>query len=155
MLGALHVPYCGSTKADSMNGVLPVARKQAIKIKVSLPIFQSARLAVHQALAMSDLSTGRTCRFGDYRKDDPQSFVLHENMSFFPQFMFNLRRSQFVQVQGCLTPRVLQASSVHACICSWQLHLHVHGVAAAAAAAAAAGNSLTVRLWQLLTLLGP
>ncbi|KAK3267011.1 hypothetical protein CYMTET_24406, partial [Cymbomonas tetramitiformis] len=37
-------------------------------------------------------------RFGEFRKDDPQSFQLAPNMSIFPQFMFNLRRSQFVQV---------------------------------------------------------
>jgi protein transport protein SEC23 len=39
-----------------------------------------------------------SARFGDYRKDDPTSFLLSPNMSFFPQFLFNLRRSQFVQV---------------------------------------------------------
>eukprot|EP00850_Spirogloea_muscicola_P001226 SM000004S15096 [mRNA] locus=s4:1232983:1238730:+ [translate_table: standard] len=37
-------------------------------------------------------------KFGDYRKDDPASFSLSPNFSIFPQFMFNLRRSQFVQV---------------------------------------------------------
>jgi len=41
----------------------------------------------------------RLCsRFGDYRKDDPQSFQLAPMFSIYPQFMFNLRRSQFVQV---------------------------------------------------------
>ncbi|KAL8486931.1 hypothetical protein ACS0TY_023574 [Phlomoides rotata] len=41
----------------------------------------------------------RLCsRFGDYRKDDPASFTLSSNFSLFPQFIFNLRRSQFVQV---------------------------------------------------------
>ncbi|CAK7328530.1 unnamed protein product [Dovyalis caffra] len=41
----------------------------------------------------------RLCsRFGEYRKDDPTSFTLNSFFSFFPQFMFNLRRSQFVQV---------------------------------------------------------
>ncbi|KAJ1685680.1 hypothetical protein LUZ63_017070 [Rhynchospora breviuscula] len=46
-----------------------------------------------------DRSLIRLCsRFGDYRKDDPASFNLHSNFSLFPQFMFNLRRSQFVQV---------------------------------------------------------
>ncbi|KAI0522984.1 hypothetical protein KFK09_005373 [Dendrobium nobile] len=41
----------------------------------------------------------RLCsRFGDYRKDDPSSFIINPNFSIFPQFMFNLRRSQFVQV---------------------------------------------------------
>lgn len=46
-----------------------------------------------------DRSLIRLCsRFGDYRKDDPTSFVINPNFSIFPQFMFNLRRSQFIQV---------------------------------------------------------
>ncbi|KNA14356.1 hypothetical protein SOVF_108180 [Spinacia oleracea] len=41
----------------------------------------------------------RLCsKFGDYRKDDPTSFTLNPCFSLFPQFLFNLRRSQFVQV---------------------------------------------------------
>ncbi|CAA0840401.1 Sec23/Sec24 protein transport family protein [Striga hermonthica] len=41
----------------------------------------------------------RLCsKFGDYRKDDPASFTLNPCFSLFPQFMFNLRRSQFLQV---------------------------------------------------------
>lgn len=36
-------------------------------------------------------------RFGNFRKDDPSSFSLSTNLAIFPQFMFNLRRSQFVQ----------------------------------------------------------
>ena len=41
----------------------------------------------------------RMCsRFGDYRSEDPSSFQLSQQMSIYPQFMFNLRRSQFVQV---------------------------------------------------------
>lgn len=43
----------------------------------------------------------RLCsRFGDYRKDDPASFQLSPQLSIYPQFMFNFRRSQFVQVFG-------------------------------------------------------
>ncbi|GMH18623.1 hypothetical protein Nepgr_020464 [Nepenthes gracilis] len=37
-------------------------------------------------------------KFGDYRKEDPASFTLNPFFSLLPQFMFNLRRSQFVQV---------------------------------------------------------
>ncbi|CAN8283813.1 unnamed protein product [Cochlearia groenlandica] len=37
-------------------------------------------------------------RFGDYKKGDPSSFSLSPHLSFFPQFVFHLRRSQFVQV---------------------------------------------------------
>lgn len=41
-----------------------------------------------------------SARFGEYRKDDPHSFSLRQEMEFYPQFMFNLRRSQFVQFFG-------------------------------------------------------
>lgn len=37
-------------------------------------------------------------RFGDFQKESPSSFSLSPRLSIFPQFMFNLRRSQFVQV---------------------------------------------------------
>jgi len=41
----------------------------------------------------------RLCsRFGQYTKDDASSFSLSNNFSIFPQFMFHLRRSQFLQV---------------------------------------------------------
>ena len=41
----------------------------------------------------------RLCsRFADYRKDDPSSFRLEKNFTLYPQFMFHLRRSQFLQV---------------------------------------------------------
>nr|GMD62520.1 protein transport protein SEC23 [Ipomoea batatas]GMD71748.1 protein transport protein SEC23 [Ipomoea batatas] len=39
-------------------------------------------------------------RFGDYQKDSPSSFSLSPRFSIFPQFLFHLRRSQFVQVFG-------------------------------------------------------
>ncbi len=44
--------------------------------------------------------TRTTHRFAEYRKDDPSSFMLQPNLQYFPQFLFNLRRSQFVQVFG-------------------------------------------------------
>lgn len=37
-------------------------------------------------------------KFGEYAKDDPNSFRLAENFSLYPQFMYHLRRSQFLQV---------------------------------------------------------
>lgn len=41
----------------------------------------------------------RLCqKFADYRKDDPSTFRLSQNFSLYPQFMFHLRRSQFIQV---------------------------------------------------------
>lgn len=41
----------------------------------------------------------RLCqRFGEFRKDIPDSFQLSPTFSMFPQFIFHLRRSQFIQV---------------------------------------------------------
>lgn len=41
----------------------------------------------------------RLCqKFAQYRKDDTTSFQLAQNFSLYPQFMFHLRRSQFLQV---------------------------------------------------------
>jgi hypothetical protein len=41
----------------------------------------------------------RQCqKFAEYRKDDAGSFQLGPQFSIYPQFMFHLRRSQFLQV---------------------------------------------------------
>jgi len=37
-------------------------------------------------------------KFGDFNKDDPSSFRFSDQFSMYPQFMFHLRRSQFLQV---------------------------------------------------------
>lgn len=66
-----------------------------------------ARIAVFKAdvddgpdvLRWVDRMLIRLCsRFADYRKDDPTSFRLDKNFTLYPQFMFHLRRSQFLQV---------------------------------------------------------
>ncbi|KAG8311030.1 Protein transport protein Sec23A [Homalodisca vitripennis] len=47
----------------------------------------------------ADRTLIRLCqKFGEYSKDDPNSFRLPENFSLYPQFMYHLRRSQFLQV---------------------------------------------------------
>lgn len=67
-----------------------------------------ARLACHRAQTESngpdvlrwlDRNLIRLCqRFGEFRKDSPESFQLSPLYSMFPQFIFHLRRSQFIQV---------------------------------------------------------
>lgn len=57
---------------------------------------QNQAYLVHLSACLS--SCRPACRFAEYRKDDPASFLLHQNLSYFPQFMFNMRRSPFVQV---------------------------------------------------------
>ncbi|VEU37996.1 unnamed protein product [Pseudo-nitzschia multistriata] len=67
----------------------------------------TARLAVHQTdtdelsdvLRWLDRSLIRLCaKFAQYRPDDPSSFNLTPEFSMYPQFMFHLRRSQFLDV---------------------------------------------------------
>uniref|UniRef100_G3VJ41 Protein transport protein SEC23 n=1 Tax=Sarcophilus harrisii TaxID=9305 RepID=G3VJ41_SARHA len=66
-----------------------------------------ARLAVYRAeteegpdvLRWLDRQLIRLCqKFGEYHKDDPNSFRFSETFSLYPQFMFHLRRSPFLQV---------------------------------------------------------
>ena len=46
-----------------------------------------------------DKSLVRLCqKFGEFHPNNPESFRLKESFSMFPQFLFNLRRSQFIQV---------------------------------------------------------
>ncbi|KAJ3529837.1 hypothetical protein NMY22_g8833 [Coprinellus aureogranulatus] len=45
----------------------------------------------------------RIAKFTDYRKGDPTSFHLTDNFSIYPQFMFHLHRSQFLQVSNNLS----------------------------------------------------
>lgn len=66
-----------------------------------------ARMAVYKTenedsfdiLRWVDRMLIRLCsRFAEYSKDNPESFALSPNFSLYPQFMFNLRRSQLLQV---------------------------------------------------------
>lgn len=65
-----------------------------------------ARLSVHKCqseeladvIRWLDRSLIRLCtKFASYRKDDPSSFRLSPEFSIYPQFMFHLRRSKFLQ----------------------------------------------------------
>lgn len=64
-----------------------------------------ARYSVHKTLSEESIDVIRwldrmliklVARFAEYKKDDPSSFKLSREFSLFPQFMFYLRRSQFL-----------------------------------------------------------
>lgn len=58
-----------------------------------------------------DRSLIRLCaKFAQYVKDKPESFRLAEEFSMYPQYMFHLRRSQFLQ--ACVL-EVLLLCAVH------------------------------------------
>ncbi|KAJ4722587.1 Protein transport protein SEC23 [Melia azedarach] len=69
-----------------------------------------ARLAIHRAETcysrdvvrwLDDTLIRFASKFGDYMQEDPSSFRLSSNFSLYPQFMFYLRRSQFIDVFNC------------------------------------------------------
>ncbi|XWS53877.1 hypothetical protein CRYUN_Cryun10bG0038100 [Craigia yunnanensis] len=66
-----------------------------------------ARLAIHRVETchardvirwLDDTLICFASKFGDYVQEDPSSFHLSSNFSLYPQFMFYLRRSQFLDV---------------------------------------------------------
>jgi protein transport protein SEC23 len=75
---------------DQETAAALVARQAAHKLEVEEP---------YDVLRWADrLLIRLVSKFADYRKDDPTSLRLAQKFTLFPQFMFHLRRSHFVQV---------------------------------------------------------
>ncbi|TQE10384.1 hypothetical protein C1H46_003981 [Malus baccata] len=74
-------------------------QEAAAVVMARLVSFKMETEAEFDPIRWLDKSLIHMCsRFGDYQKDSPSSFSLSPRFSIFPQFMFHLRRSQFVQV---------------------------------------------------------
>jgi protein transport protein SEC23 len=97
------VTTIGGPWHNDPNNVMPVARsfdQEAATVLV-------ARLAVDKVnvveesgdiLRWLDRSLIRLCaKFAEYQKDQPNTFRLSPEFSLYPQFMFHMRRSQFLQ----------------------------------------------------------
>ncbi|KAJ2081905.1 GTPase-activating protein S23 [Coemansia sp. RSA 988] len=64
-----------------------------------IAVYRAEQEEVGDVLRWLDRMLIRLCqKFGDYRRDDPASFRLAPSFSIYPQFMYHLRRSQFLQV---------------------------------------------------------
>ncbi|CAN0391568.1 unnamed protein product, partial [Hapterophycus canaliculatus] len=60
---------------------------------------EEVRACVADIMRWLDRSLIRLCaKFAQYTKDTPMSFRLANEFSMYPQYMFHLRRSQFLQV---------------------------------------------------------
>ena len=74
-------------------------QEAAAVLMARIAVFKSEIDDGPDVLRWTDRMLIRLCqKFADYRKDDPSSFRLAENFGIYPQFMFHLRRSQFLQV---------------------------------------------------------
>ncbi|XP_049822494.1 protein transport protein Sec23A-like [Aethina tumida] len=74
-------------------------QEAAAVLMARMAIFTSEYDDPANVLLWLDRMLIRLCeKFGDYIKDDPNSFQMRENFSLYPQFMYHLRRSQFLRV---------------------------------------------------------
>lgn len=93
---------CGPWHSDP-NDATPIGRsfdqEAAAVLMARLASFRTDTDDVADVLRYVDRSLIRlAAKFADYRKDEPSSFRLSAEFSMYPQFMFHLRRSQFLQL---------------------------------------------------------
>jgi len=74
-------------------------QEAAAVLTARMAVAQTEKDEVADVLRWVDRSLIRLCaKFAEYTPDDPQSFRLSPEFSLYPQFMFHLRRSQFLQL---------------------------------------------------------
>ncbi|XP_071497657.1 protein transport protein Sec23A-like [Diadema antillarum] len=74
-------------------------QEAAAVLMARLAVFRASNEEGADVLRWLDRMLIRLCqKFGEYHKDNPESFRLAQEFSLYPQFMFHLRRSQFLQV---------------------------------------------------------
>mmetsp|Transcript_42666 Transcript_42666/g.101302 ORF Transcript_42666/g.101302 Transcript_42666/m.101302 type:complete len:757 (+) Transcript_42666:368-2638(+) len=97
----LRVVTVGRTWCDHNAPELPLSFDQecAAVVTARLTTFKAEADDSFDVLRWLDRTLIRlSSRFGDYTRDVPESFTLSQSFSLLPQFMFHLRRSQFLQV---------------------------------------------------------
>ncbi|RXM30462.1 Protein transport protein Sec23B [Acipenser ruthenus] len=74
-------------------------QEAAAVLMARLGVFRAESEEGPDVLRWLDRQLIRLCqKFGQFHKEDPNSFRLSESFSLYPQFMFHLRRSPFLQV---------------------------------------------------------
>lgn len=97
----LRVTTIARTVTDGTSPDIPNAFDQeaAAVLMARIAVFKAEVDDSPDVLRWLDRLLIRLCqKYGDYRKDDPSSFRLAPLFSMYPQFMFYLRRSQFLTV---------------------------------------------------------
>jgi protein transport protein SEC23 len=99
----MRVTTLGGPWQPDPSDLLPIAQgfdqEAAAVLMARLAVYRSQTQELTDILRWLDRSLIRlTAKFADYRKDDPSSLRLSTQFSIYPQFMFHLRRSSFLQV---------------------------------------------------------
>ncbi|KAG0630568.1 hypothetical protein M758_1G188200 [Ceratodon purpureus] len=89
--------WCDAAQIQDLSAAFD--QEAAAVVMARLAVFKTEHEEVFDIMRWLDRMLIRVAaKFGDYNKEDPQSFRLASNFSLYPQFMFHLRRSQFLQV---------------------------------------------------------
>ncbi|KAJ2847190.1 GTPase-activating protein S23, partial [Coemansia brasiliensis] len=97
----MRVTTIARSWAEGASPEIPASFDQeaAAVLMARIAVYKAENEEVGDVLRWLDRMLIRLCqKFGDYRRDDPASFRLGPNFSIYPQFMYHLRRSQFLQV---------------------------------------------------------
>ncbi|KAI7832043.1 hypothetical protein BX661DRAFT_179711 [Kickxella alabastrina] len=97
----MRVTTIARSWAEGSSPEIPASFDQeaAAVLMSRIAVFKSEVDETADVLRWLDRMLIRLCqKFGEYRRDDQASFRLSPNFSIYPQFMYNLRRSQFLQV---------------------------------------------------------
>jgi protein transport protein SEC23 len=74
-------------------------QEAAAVLSARMAVFQTETDEIGDVLRWVDRSLIRLCsKFADYNADQPETFRLPPEFALYPQFMFHLRRSQFLQL---------------------------------------------------------
>ncbi|CAD5119700.1 DgyrCDS8291 [Dimorphilus gyrociliatus] len=87
------------TNANPTHLVSGFDQEAAAVLMARCSVYRGQQDDAADVLRWVDRTLIRLCqRFGQFNKDDPSSFQLPTSFTLYPQFMFHLRRSQFLQV---------------------------------------------------------
>nr|CAD7265551.1 unnamed protein product [Timema shepardi] len=96
----VHIVFSWADASANLHHISAGFDQEAAAVLMSrMVVFRAETDDGPDVLRWVDRMLIRLCqKFGEYAKDDPNSFRLSENFSLYPQFMYHLRRSQFLQV---------------------------------------------------------
>lgn len=90
---------CGAWADDSSQIARSFDQEAAAVLMARIAVHRTETEEVADVLRWVDRSLIRLCaKFGEYTKDEPNTFRLPHEFSLYPQFIFHLRRSQFLQL---------------------------------------------------------
>jgi protein transport protein SEC23 len=101
----MRVTTCSGAWHSDMKNPAPVQRsfdqEAAVVLMARIATSRTQSESTADILRWLDRSLIRLCsKFANYEKDNPASFRLDGEYSLYPQFMFHLRRSQFLQTSN-------------------------------------------------------